>query len=312
VPPLLIAAADLLARATLRFPPLERALAKATHDPALCRLTHIGAVAHSYERVLQRREIRLADLGAYRLYVNVAEPLGVQAYFFGAPCTVWFTEVLLRPGDTFVDAGANAGHYTFAAASVVGAGGRVVAVEANPEFASLIERSAGVNEFEGFVSIERRALWSKTGESMRVFLSTNPSNSGTSSLVNHGVYLSPEVGVEVTTITLDDLARERGIDRVRLLKIDVERAEDRVLEGARELLSSTRVDYLIVEMSARSAAEVALEHHGYRGYFIDRGRRCLVTLGAVPAELFGDYLFVSSDLLTSFEETYRAWLASAL
>jgi FkbM family methyltransferase len=251
-------------------------------------------------------------MGSYRFYVNVGEPLGVQAFFFANLCTVWFTGSLVRPGDTFVDAGANAGHYTFLAASVVGAGGRVVAVEAHPEFASLIERSVKLNGFEGFVSVEHRALWSKSGETMRFLLSTNPENTGTSSLVNHGVYLSPDVGIEVSTLTLDELAQERRLERIRLLKIDVERAEEHVLLGASALLSSRRVDYLIVEMSARSPAEAILEGHGYAGYFIDRGRRRLVAAAAVPAAHFGDFLFVSPDLVTSFAESYRGLVASSL
>jgi hypothetical protein len=147
---------------------------------------------------------------------------------------------------------------------------------------------------------------------MRFLLSTNPENTGTSSLVNHGVYLSPDVGIEVSTLTLDELAQERRLERIRLLKIDVERAEEHVLLGASALLSSRRVDYLIVEMSARSPAEAILEGHGYAGYFIDRGRRRLVAAAAVPAAHFGDFLFVSPDLVTSFAESYRGLVASSL
>jgi len=309
--PLHIVAADALARASMRFPPLERALAVGTRNPSLRRRLHLGAVAHGYLRISNRPEIRVANLGSYRMYVNVSEPLGVQSYFFGDNCTPWLTRSLVRPGDVCIDAGANAGHYTFALATAVGAAGRVIAVEANPEFASLIDRSAKLNGFDRFVAVERRALWSSSGETMRFFLSTNPSNSGTSSLVNHGVYVSPEVSIEVATVTLDDLTRERQIDRVRLLKIDVERAEDHVLRGARALLSAKRVDYAIVEMYSASPSQTLLEEHGYAGYQLDWERRRLTPVSAVPANQFGDFLFVAPAVAEAFSRDFREALTGS-
>jgi FkbM family methyltransferase len=294
--PLRIAMADLLARASVKFAPLERLLSRATRSHLLRSHLHVGAIAHGYPRVLSGPELRVADFGPYRFYVNVAESLGVQSYFFGETGTLWFTPQLVRPGDVCLDAGANAGHYTFALASAVGREGRVVAAEANPEMASLIERSVRLNGFEAFVSVERRALWRSSGETMRFLLSTNSSNTGTSSLVNHGVYVTPEVAVEVTTITLDDLARERGVERARLLKLDVERAEHEVLQGARSLLSSERIDYLIVEMHAGSPAQALLEAHGYSGRFIDQAQRRLLSTASLPHNQFGDFLYASPSV----------------
>ena len=294
----------MLARASKRFPPLERALAAGTRHPAWRRRLRLGAVAHGYLRTATGPEIRVADLGSYRMFVNVAEPLGLQPYFFGESCTPWIARALVRSGDTCIDAGANAGHHTFALASVVGATGRVIAVEANPEFASLVERSAQLNGFE-HVSVERRALWSASGERMRFFLSTNPANTGTSSLVNHGVNVSPDRAIDVSTVSLDDLTREMGIDRVRLLKIDVERAEDEVLRGAQALLSAERIDYLLIEMYSESEAQAVLEARGYAGYQIDAERHRLIPAASVSGNRFGDYLYVGAGVAAAFERDFR-------
>jgi FkbM family methyltransferase len=297
--PLHVAAADLLARTSLRFAPIEQALAWATRRPRLRRGLRLGAVAHGYPRVLGRKEVRLANLGRYLLYVNVAEPIGVASYFFGEPCTVWFADRLVRPGDTFVDAGANIGHYTLAAASLVGPTGHVVGVEANPELASMIERSIEVNGVEGSVAVERRALWSISGETKRFLLSTNTSNSGTSSLVNHGVYVSPEVAIDVVTVTLDDLARERQLDRIRFLKIDVERAEDEVVLGAQQMLAARRIDYLLIEMHAGTGAQAVLEANGYVAYLVEHDQQRLIPSKQVSAGQFGDFLFLSPDVVAT-------------
>lgn len=52
---------------------------------------------------------------------------------------------------------------------------------------------------------------------------------------------------DVNAMTLDDFARECGIDHIALLKIDVEGHELAVLKGARHLLASQAIDILYVE-----------------------------------------------------------------
>lgn len=59
----------------------------------------------------------------------------------------------------------------------------------------------------------------------------------------------------VPVVTLDDYAREHGLDGVHLLKIDVQGFELEVLRGARELLR--RVDHVFVESGIRRLYEGA-------------------------------------------------------
>lgn len=56
----------------------------------------------------------------------------------------------------------------------------------------------------------------------------------------------PEDRVEVPARSLDSFARERGVGDVDLLWVDVEGAERKVIEGAREVLERTR--YLFLEV----------------------------------------------------------------
>ena len=135
------AVANLGARFALRYPLAERLLRAGLRRPPLQRHLKLGAIALGYPRVLQRRALRIAQLDGYKLWVNVAEPLGIEPYFFGRPGTAWMTASLLRPGDVCLDVGANAGHYTFMCAHAVGESGRVISIEPNPEFASLLRES---------------------------------------------------------------------------------------------------------------------------------------------------------------------------
>ena len=84
--------------------------------------------------------------------------------------------------------------------------------------------------------------------------------------------------IRVPVTTLDRFAAERGIERVGLLKIDVEGFEPEVLRGARDLLESRRIDLILFEHSPGfyrqrgidPLAPVALlEEVGYRVTDID-------------------------------------------
>ena len=64
----------------------------------------------------------------------------------------------------------------------------------------------------------------------------------------------------VTVETLDHFCQREKINRIDLLKIDVEGAEFAVLRGARELLSSHAIDYIVIEAGLRPNPRFAPLH----------------------------------------------------
>jgi FkbM family methyltransferase len=301
-----LAVADSAARATLRIPPLERRLAAACRNPKLSRWLGLGAIAIAYPRVLHQPELRIADMGKYRLRVNVAEALGTAPYFFRQSGTLWLTPGLLRPGDCCVDAGANIGHYTFLMATEVGPSGRVLTFEANPAFVEVLKSTVELNRYDSRVRIYPLAVWEESNQEKIFWVSVNSANSGTSSLVNHGHYLRPDSQIVVKTISLDDAARAAGIAHFRLVKIDVETAEEFVIAGARELLSKHRIDFLIVELAAGNRAQQQLLAHGYTGWFADASRKRLVPIDRVAPETFGDFVFANPSCVHVLQELVTA------
>lgn len=298
-----------LARQALKHELLERALAAACRRPLLRRRLHVGALALAYARILDQPEVRVAKFDGYRMCVNVSEHMGIYSFFFGENRTAWPVSSLVQKGSVCADVGANVGIYTFLFGSLVGEKGRVVAFEPNPFYASLVERSIALNGWQSRATVDRRALSERSGEELGFYLSTNPENSGTSSLVNHGVYVDESHRIEVRTVTLDDYAREHAIERLSVVKIDVERAEDRVLAGMSGLLGARRVDHLIVEMSSQSAAHRVLESHGYDCYLLDERRRALVPVARLSRDSFGDYLAVNPDERASFLQRFEKAIA---
>jgi FkbM family methyltransferase len=60
---------------------------------------------------------------------------------------------------------------------------------------------------------------------------------------------------EVRSVVLDDFCRERGIDRIGFLKIDVEGAELSVLRGARDLLRRRAIELMLIEVDPENLRE---------------------------------------------------------
>jgi FkbM family methyltransferase len=143
----------------------------------------------------------------------------------------------LRPGDVFVDAGANIGFYTVLAARLVGEG-RVYAIEMMDETAGALRRHLALNGLTN-VTVIQRALSDRTGDI--VHASVPRGSWGQASIIRS----SDSHGQDVPTITLDDAIDEPAI---RVMKMDVEGAEKLTIAGGVRTLANTRA--LIFEANA--------------------------------------------------------------
>ena len=137
---------------------------------------------------------------------------------------------LLRPGDVFVDVGANIGYFTVIAASLVGAGGAVFAFEPAADNFALLRQNLRLNDCEDAVIAVQAALAAGEG-SGQLFLSED--NAG-----DHQVFAAAP-GRRQEVIALhhgSDYLRGR-VQRLDLLKVDVQGAEYAVMAGLLPLLS---------------------------------------------------------------------------
>lgn len=286
---------------------LERALCYLCSQPSIRNQLRLGAIPFTYLSALDRTETRVADLGEYKIWVNIAEYIGMNLYFFKQhhePFAAWLISNLVGEGDVCVDVGANMGSYTFLMASKVGSRGRVFAFEPYPDLYKMLLSSIGINQFSDFVFVDNRALYSKSGECLKFYVSENPNNSGTSSLVNHGVFLNTENFIRVNTVTLSDYFKEANIEHCHLVKIDVERAELEVLRGMVNLLENQRINYIIIEQFSDSESKEIFSQFNYKGYLVKEETRSIIDNDAVEKGYFGNYIFVSPNHLADFQKTY--------
>jgi FkbM family methyltransferase len=189
----------------------------------------------------------------------------------------WATE-FVSPGSVVWDIGANVGMFAFAAAHLAGTRGQVFAIEADIWLAGLLRRTQqelSVNN----ASVE--VIPVAVSESLGIAKfniasrgrSTNYLSNSSGSTQTGGVR---EV-VSVVTVTLDWLAK--NLPPPNVLKIDVEGAELRVLEGAQDLLTTIQ-PILLCEVGSESSQGVAdlLHSYGYTMFDLEAestGRRPL-------------------------------------
>ena len=153
----------------------------------------------------------------------------------------------LAAGKTFVDIGANCGYWSAYALPLVGQSGEVHAFEPVPQYFSFVRRLAELNP--GYRIIANQVAcgarpgalpMAVVGPRVENFDNYNTSI-GSSSLaagfLDHARELTENITVEV--IAFDDYVREQKIDldRVGLIKIDVEGFEAAVFDGMEGVLA---------------------------------------------------------------------------
>lgn len=143
----------------------------------------------------------------------------------------------LRPGDLFVDVGANVGSYTILAAGVCGA--HCVALEPVPAtFGSLLD-NVRLNDLVSRVVCRNVAAGSAAGTlAFTADLDT----------LNHAMAQneSSQNVLQVPVLTLDGILRDTP---PTLIKIDVEGFETRVIEGAEQTLRSPNLMAVLMELN---------------------------------------------------------------
>lgn len=164
----------------------------------------------------------------------------------------------LRPGDTFVDVGANVAPYSLLAAAVRDA--RVVAFEPGTLARRTARANIDLNGVGGRIALEAAAVSDADGEAL---LTTDRWATNALATADYPGGLE-----QVRTITLDSYDAAHGLGDVTLLKVDVEGHEAPVIRGASELISRCR-PALIVEINDPVALQRLAHAVGYHAVSYD-------------------------------------------
>jgi FkbM family methyltransferase len=174
----------------------------------------------------------------------------------------------LREGDVVFDVGANLGYFTVLASVLVGRTGRVIAFEASAENVERLRRNLALNACENVTVVDKVAA-DREGE-IEFFVNDAFDSGG---LWTHEGPMPgvpddrpPPVRRVLPATTVDAEWKRLSLPRPKLIKIDVEGAEQRVLEGARELLTREPPAFIVAELHGLGLAKLACSPDTLRGH----------------------------------------------
>ena len=238
------------------------------------RMNEIVAVSRLVESDGQGYELWDADQGQYWIPSGELQTLASilaeedhQIYGSG--------EWGVQPGDVVLDCGAHIGAYSRRA---LDAGAKlVVAVEPSPTNRIALERNLAQEIEAGRVIVCDKGVWNEPG-TLPFLISAQ--SSAASSLISkneadehsghsHGEGHSEGTVIDVPLITIDALVAELGLEKVDVIKMDIEGAEQNALRGARSTLQRHRprlaiASYHVVGDQFRIPEIVLAAHTGYQ------------------------------------------------
>jgi FkbM family methyltransferase len=223
------------------------------------------ALRRSVMWTLFGKPVDIESIGArMRLYPyrNVCEGrLLFTPQFFDAEERA-FLAAQIRDGFVFVDVGANVGGYSLFVAALAGPRARIIAVEPQPTIFERLVFNIRQNPF-GTIKALDCAIADKNGD-LTLFI--HPDNQGETSVKIVGS--TEQEALKVPARTLLQLFRDEGFTRVDAVKLDVEGAEDLIVEPfLRTAPRSLWPRFFLIENgSARWQLDLPafLEQHGYR------------------------------------------------
>lgn len=143
---------------------------------------------------------------------------------------------LLQTGCVFIDCGANIGFYSLVASHLAGQSGTVIAIEMLETNVKSLTANLRLNDIKN-VSVIKGALFRERGIILEA--SYKRGQYGLASILVR----SGGNSCRVKTVTLDEICAR--LERIRLVKLDIEGAEYDALLGAAEVLR--RTDYILFE-----------------------------------------------------------------
>jgi len=220
-----------------------------------------------------------------------------------------FLRCVLRPGDHFVDIGANFGHMSALAAGLVGSDGSVTAFEPHPDLARMVHEFLRA-EVGHWVTVHPVAL-GDTPRSVTLRVqgdALSRSNVGQfgddETAESHGFMQA----ITVPQVRADGLLNSLPELGIVVAKIDVEGHEPAVLRGMQEVLRS-RVDAVVVEVtpewiggaSGVKAMFQQMQELSFEAWMMDSGVREKLWCRCQPADIAGqtNVLFAKRSMLIS-------------
>ncbi len=186
--------------------------------------------------------------------------------------------LLVKPGNTVMDIGANFGLFTRFLSEAVGDGGQVFSFEPTQDMFEVLSHNVKRSGFSN-VKCCNVALSDESGEA-EIYIPRRPDGT----LNHYEACLRPvngssdNVANRVQVLPVDQFCEDSGIERVDFIKCDVEGHEIAVLKGAEQLISSCHpailleVNEPLCDGGHGSRVRELVESFGYTIHIYENGK----------------------------------------
>lgn len=226
---------------------------------------------------LARRDRVTMDGHVFHLDASDSNRMSIRDEY--EPLQTQLVKMLVQPGHTVIDLGANIGYYALLLARQVGPGGHVYAFEPDPGNLELLRKNIEANGYNN-ITLEAKGVSDEPGS---VSLFKENWNDATPSLWQSEHCTT---SVEVECVRLDDYF-DTSTQRIDFIKMDIEGAEGKALAGMRGLLNANpdatiMTEYLpsVLENMGTKPLDFLTElaDRGYTLYNIDEETKSLDAL----------------------------------
>jgi FkbM family methyltransferase len=215
----------------------------------------------------------------FRMNASPRDYASFRIFFFGDydPFMTGFIKAHVGEGATCFDIGAERGWFTLLMAKLSGPSGAVYSFEPYQPTFEKLRANIELNNFH-WVHPQNTAISAENGKSSFIPPSDEIIGNNENIEFCSGVgYLSDSAStgaLSVPMVTIDSFVQNIGLNRIDIMKIDVEGAEAKVLRGAKTAISKYR-PVILVEYNEKTARRAGssmkelddiLEDYGYDRY----------------------------------------------
>ena len=215
--------------------------------------------------------IKTVSFGNLRINLHIDDWIQQNIYFLGTyeGAELKVLNEHLSENSAFIDIGANFGLYSLSASKKITNSGKIICFEPYPENYQALMKNISINNLSKIIT-ENKAVGDSQGK-LKLYYQPNENNLGMVS----ASYIENSVVHEVEVISLDKYLETQPLNKIDLIKIDVEGFEYHVLSGMKKTLSTYSPKILIEIFDVDDSnidgqkAHDFLTQMGYTKHFID-------------------------------------------
>ncbi len=187
--------------------------------------------------------LKQTKINNYKIAVFLNDGIGRQIYGLKQYEKVHtdFLKTIINKDWICLDIGANIGYYTLLL-SKLARNGKIYSFEPNSTNFQLLNLNVYINDFQNVITNQIALSNENNYQNFKITKDSafaSFKNTERSEVINT---------VKVKTKKFDDYVREKGIEKIDFIKIDVEGAEKLVLDGAQNVLDSLRPKIILAEL----------------------------------------------------------------